>query len=146
MHQINQSIQYHALQMPNEAIKLARSVPRRPSGAVEASEPGGSAQTAALICMLVRNNVPAKCSSECSFLLPGHETSATLGKQHLRSRHYRRRTRAANGTTTGKKKNKLKNNQDTRACRSGALLQLAEGKETLNHADFPPSGVEHQKR
>lgn len=74
--------------MPNEAIKLARSAPWLPSGAV-GFKPGGAAQTAALICMLVSNNVLAKCSSECSFLLPGHETSATLRKQHLRSRHYR---------------------------------------------------------
>lgn len=41
-------------------------------------KPRGSILTAVLICMLVSNNVLVKCSSECSFLLPSHETSAAL--------------------------------------------------------------------
>lgn len=51
------------------------------------AEPRGSIVTAVLICMLVSNNVLVKCSSECSFLLPSHETSALL-KASLRSRYY----------------------------------------------------------
>lgn len=51
-------------------------------------EPRGSILTAVLICMLVSNNVVVKCSSECSFLLPSHETSALL-QASLRSCYYR---------------------------------------------------------
>lgn len=51
-------------------------------------EPRGSIVTAVLICMLVSNNVLVKCSSECSFLLPSHETS-TLLEASLRSHYYR---------------------------------------------------------
>lgn len=51
-------------------------------------EPRGSILTAVLICMLVSNNVLVKCSSECSFLLPSHETSAVL-QASLRSCYYR---------------------------------------------------------
>ena len=50
--------------------------------------PRGSILTAVLICMLVSNNVLVKCSSECSFLLPNHDTSALL-EARLRSRYYR---------------------------------------------------------
>lgn len=35
---------------------------------------------AALICMLVSDNVLLKCSSECSFLLPSHEKSIELNR------------------------------------------------------------------
>lgn len=51
-------------------------------------EPTGSIPTAVLICMLVSNNVLVNSSSECSFLLPSHETSAVL-EGSLRSRRYR---------------------------------------------------------
>lgn len=91
--------------MPNETIKLPRSILWLPNGAV-GFKPRGSILTAVLICMLVSNNVLAKCSSECSFLLPSHETSATLGSGAL-IMPLPSRTWAANGT---------KNNQDTHAC------------------------------
>lgn len=70
---------------PNNKASIANSVATQRSSWVE---PWGSTLLAVLICMLVSNNVLLKCSSECSFLLPSHETSALL-EARLRSRHYR---------------------------------------------------------
>lgn len=100
MHQINQSIQYHALQMPNEAIKLARSVPRRPSGAVGASNPAArrkrrrsfacslgimcrrSALQSAVFCCLAMKQAPRSGSSTSDRAI----TAAEHGRQTERQR------------------------------------------------------------
>lgn len=70
---------------PNHKASMANSSATQWSCWVE---PRGSILTAVLICMLVSNNVLVKCSSECSFLLPSHETSAVL-QASLRSCYYR---------------------------------------------------------
>lgn len=69
---------------PNHKASAANSLATQRSCWVQ---PRGCILTAELICMLVSNNVLEKCSSECSFLLPSHETSALL-QASLRSRHY----------------------------------------------------------
>lgn len=69
---------------PNHKASTANSLATQWSCWVE---PRGSILTAVLICMLVSNNVLVKCSSECSFLLPSHETSAVL-EASLRSCYY----------------------------------------------------------
>lgn len=91
---------------PNNKASIANSVATQRSSWVE---PWGSTLLAVLICMLVSNNVLLKCSSECSFLLPSHETSALL-EARLRSRHYREQQ----GRQTEPKKKK--SNQGTHAC------------------------------
>lgn len=77
------------------------------------AEPKGSIPAAVPICMLVSNNVLLKCSSECSFLLPSHETSALHEAGQSGSR-----TRAATGT---------RSNQD-----SGASHFSTARAETVN--------------
>lgn len=82
MHKVKQSIHYGVFQLPHESHKKkskkhCAKFGGPPSGAV-GWNPEARHLTAALICMLVSNNAAAKCSSECSFLLPSHETSAPL--------------------------------------------------------------------
>lgn len=95
-------------------------------------EPRGSIVTAVLICMLVSNNVLVKCSSECSFLLPSHETSALL-EASLRSRYYR----AEQGQQTEQKAIKTLMHvifalHILKSCTTSINIRLRLFKESLN--------------
>lgn len=83
-HQTKHTLSCLITAKPNHKASAANSLATQWSCWVE---PRGSILTAVLICMLVSNNVLVKCSSECSFLLPSHETSTVL-EASLRSCYY----------------------------------------------------------
>lgn len=104
-------------------------------------EPKGSIPTAVLICMLVSNNVLVNSSSECSFLLPSHETSAVL-EVSLRLRHYR----AEQGQQTEQKAIKtlmhvISAQHILKWCATSINIRHRLFKETLNAVNKTKGGV-----